>query len=69
MHTRPLGATAQEISVLGLGCMGMSEFYGPSNQQGIHRDDSLRLGCWPNTFWTRLICMEWGETKFLWDKP
>ena len=33
MRTQTLGATGEKISLLGLGCMGMSEFYGPSDQQ------------------------------------
>lgn len=33
MKTQHIGRTEQEVSVLGLGCMGMSEFYGPSDQQ------------------------------------
>ena len=32
METRRLGSGGLEVSMLGLGCMGMSEFYGPSDE-------------------------------------
>ena len=46
MKTRRLGGAALEVSALGLGCMGMSEFYGPGDDAEsiavIHR--ALELG-------------------------
>ena len=46
MKLRRLGSQGLETSAIGLGCMGMSEFYGPSNEQQsiatIHR--ALELG-------------------------
>ena len=46
MNERMLGTQGLKVSTLGLGCMGMSEFYGPSQDQSdtdvIHR--ALDLG-------------------------
>ena len=33
MRTRKLGKSDVELSLVGLGCMGMSEFYGPANDE------------------------------------
>jgi len=47
METRTLGTSGLRVSALGLGCMGMSEFYGPGDEAEsiatIHR--ALDLGC------------------------
>ncbi|MFC4122696.1 aldo/keto reductase [Nonomuraea zeae] len=46
MNTRALGTGGPQVSALGLGCMGMSEFYGPGDEKEsiavIHR--ALDLG-------------------------
>ena len=46
MQTRQVGRSGLEVSALGLGCMGMSEFYGPSGEaegiDTIHR--AIELG-------------------------
>jgi aryl-alcohol dehydrogenase-like predicted oxidoreductase len=47
MHTRTLGPEGPEVSAIGLGCMGMSAFYGEADEgeaiATIHR--ALDLGC------------------------
>src|SRR5271167_2872322 len=47
MHTRTLGPDGPEVAAIGLGCMGMSAFYGATDEdesvRTIHR--ALELGC------------------------
>jgi len=46
MKTRKLGAHGPEVSAMGLGCMGMSEFYGPGDEKESLAtiDRALELG-------------------------
>jgi aryl-alcohol dehydrogenase-like predicted oxidoreductase len=46
MQSRTLGANRLQVSCLGLGCMGMSEFYGPRDDQESLAtiDRALELG-------------------------
>src|ERR1700690_765336 len=47
LNTRKLGRQGLEVSAIGLGCMGMSQSYGPADEAEsiatIHR--ALDLGC------------------------
>src|SRR6202051_1604905 len=47
LNTRKLGSQGLEVSAIGLGCMGMSQLYGPADETEsiatLHR--SIELGC------------------------
>jgi aryl-alcohol dehydrogenase-like predicted oxidoreductase len=47
MNTRTLGPNGPEVSTIGLGCMGMSAFYGATDEQEALRTiaRALELGC------------------------
>jgi aryl-alcohol dehydrogenase-like predicted oxidoreductase len=47
MNRRTLGAKGPEVSAIGLGCMGMSAFYGATDEREALRtiDRALDLGC------------------------
>ena len=50
MESRRLGGSGLEVSAIGLGCMGMSEFYGPSDDASsiVVLHHAIDLGV---TFW------------------
>ena len=64
METRTLGTQGLEVSALGLGCMGMSEFYGTTDEgeaiATIHR--ALELGV---TFLDTADMYGWGANERL----
>ena len=56
MKKRKLGRQGLEVSALGLGCMGMSEFYGPRDEAESIAPSIAHL-IWALIFSTQLTCM------------
>ncbi|CAB4410695.1 unnamed protein product [Rhizophagus irregularis] len=67
MLFRELGKTGVKISAIGLGCMGMSDYYGPADEQEninvLNR--SIELGC---TFWDTADMYGVGANEILLSK-
>jgi aryl-alcohol dehydrogenase-like predicted oxidoreductase len=64
MQTRTLGRSGIEVSAIGLGCMGMSEFYGDSDEREslATLDHALDIGV---TFWDTADMYGSGENEKL----
>ena len=62
MNTRRLGSAGPRVSAIGLGCMGMSDLYGPADRgesiATIHA--ALDAGI---TSWTPATSTGWGTTS------
>ncbi|KAI9292005.1 putative oxidoreductase [Neoconidiobolus thromboides FSU 785] len=64
LATRQLGRNGPQVSSIGLGCMGMSAFYGSSNEEENIRvlNRAIDLGC---TFWDTSDMYGMGENEKL----
>ena len=59
---RRLGANGPELSSLGLGCMGMSDFYGPAEE--AESIATIQTALWPESpSSTRATSMAWAATS------
>lgn len=65
MKQRLLGQAAVPIAEIGLGCMGMSEFYGPSDDQQSLATLTRALDIGIN-FLILPILMAWAIMKICW---
>ena len=64
MRTRELGRSGLRVSAIGLGCMGMSEFYGPTSEAEslAALERAIELG---STFWDTADAYGTGKNEEL----
>ena len=63
MDTRTLGQQGLAVSELGLGCMGMCEFYGPGRRGRVDRARSIARSSWASPSSTPPTCTGRARTR------